>query len=83
MLLLSSGKVSLYLNVFEQTEFVCLLLCFLSMSHLCICVCVCVFTCVCVYLCVCVQHLQEGRKAQQHLDQCWKQMDNVSVEEGG
>ncbi|XP_028260051.1 formin-binding protein 1-like isoform X1 [Parambassis ranga] len=21
-------------------------------------------------------HLQEGRKAQQHLDQCWKQMDN-------
>uniref|UniRef100_A0A4W5JYV4 Formin binding protein 1-like n=1 Tax=Hucho hucho TaxID=62062 RepID=A0A4W5JYV4_9TELE len=22
------------------------------------------------------QHLQEGRKAQQYLDQCWKQMDN-------
>lgn len=24
------------------------------------------------------QHLQEGRKAQQYLDQCWKHMDNVS-----
>lgn len=24
------------------------------------------------------QHLQEGRKAQQYLDMCWKQMDNVS-----
>jgi hypothetical protein len=25
-----------------------------------------------------LQHLQEGRKAQQYLDMCWKQMDNVS-----
>lgn len=24
-------------------------------------------------------HLQEGRKAQQYLDMCWKQMDNVSL----
>ncbi len=24
------------------------------------------------------QHLQEGRKTQQYLDQCWKHMDNVS-----
>ncbi|XP_032436425.1 formin-binding protein 1-like [Xiphophorus hellerii] len=24
-------------------------------------------------------HLQEGRKAQQFLDHCWKQMDNVSL----
>lgn len=39
--------------------------------------------CVC-HMCVrvCVQHLQEGRKAQQYLDQCWKQMDNVSVAGG-
>lgn len=35
------------------------------------------------YICACVQHLQEGRKAQQYLDQCWKQMDNVSVAGGG
>lgn len=34
------------------------------------------------YICACVQHLQEGRKAQQYLDQCWKQMDNVSVAGG-
>lgn len=34
------------------------------------------------YTCACVQHLQEGRKAQQYLDQCWKQMDNVSVAGG-
>lgn len=27
----------------------------------------------------CFQHLQEGRKAQQYLDMCWKQMDNVSL----
>ena len=33
-------------------------------------------------VCVCEQHLQEGRKAQQYLDQCWKQMDNVSREGG-
>lgn len=31
-----------------------------------------------VYVCKIEQHLQEGRKAQQYLDQCWKQMDNVS-----
>uniref|UniRef100_A0A3Q3MPA2 F-BAR domain-containing protein n=1 Tax=Mastacembelus armatus TaxID=205130 RepID=A0A3Q3MPA2_9TELE len=37
-----------------------------------------VFFCVSVNVCVCVneQHLQEGRKAQQYLDHCWKQMDN-------
>lgn len=26
-----------------------------------------------------MQHLQEARKAQQYLEQCWKQMDNVSI----
>lgn len=36
----------------------------------------------CVFVCVYEQHLQEGRKAQQYLDHCWKQMDNVSVEAG-
>lgn len=41
------------------------------------------FVCVCLCMCVYEQHLQEGRKAQQHLDHCWKQMDNVSKEEGG
>lgn len=54
-----------------------------NVSLMYLCVCVCVYLCVCLLVCVCVQHLQEGRKAQQHLDQCWKQMDNVSVEEGG
>lgn len=37
----------------------------------------------CVSVCVNEQHLQEGRKAQQYLDHCWKQMDNVSEEEEG
>lgn len=47
--------------------------------------CVFFFVCVCkCFWCLCVneQHLQEGRKAQQYLDQCWKQMENVSAEGG-
>lgn len=37
----------------------------------------------CFSVCVCEQHLQEGRKAQQYLDHCFKQMENVSVEAVG
>lgn len=74
----------------------------LSPVILCMCIWMCsyihcvfpVFLCkcvlvVCMFVCTCVyeQHLQEGRKAQQYLDHCWKQMDNVSEgggwEEGG
>ena len=46
------------------------------------CACACARACACACACVNEQHLQEGRKAQQYLDHCWKQMDNVS-EEGG
>lgn len=50
-------------------------------TYLCISLCLCPN----VSLCPCgnEQHLQEGRKAQQYLDQCWKQMDNVSGKEEG
>lgn len=56
-----------------------------TVQSLCLCVYGCFIPCFFLfvsYVCACVQHLQEGRKAQQYLEQCWKQMDNVSVAGG-
>lgn len=78
--------VIVFITVQVQSLCVCAYECVLINIYIfmCIFLCFCVnVLCVSLSVCVCVvfeQHLQEGRKAQQYLDHCWKQMDNVSVE---